>query len=367
VSLRADIAVRRGPFEVRASVRAEEGETLALLGPNGAGKTTVVMALAGLVANEGSIEVAGDRIDELPPERRPLGVAFQGGALFPHLSVLGNVAFPLRARSVPRRDAHREASTILERLAPEVRRDARPPTLSGGETQRVALARAIVHRPRLLLLDEPASGLDVRGRAELRPVLADTIAGFAGVRLLVTHDPVEAMTLADHVVILEEGTVTQAGTFDEVRRAPGSRYAAELVGVNLFTGRLEPLGDGAGRLVSSQGDVVVGWPEGVARRAVDRVTGTLRPADVVVHTEEPARGSARNVWRGVVDDLAIHGERTRLRIATHPPLVAEMTAGSARRLGIVRGTEVWASFKAVEVEISLEVNPEPEPAGTLDG
>jgi molybdate transport system ATP-binding protein len=221
----------------------------------------------------------------------------------------------------------------------------------------VALARAIVHRPRLLLLDEPSSGLDVRGRAELRPVLVDTLSTFPGVRVLVTHDPVEAMTLADRVVILEEGRVTQAGAFDDVRRTPRSRYAAELVGVNVFTGRLEPIEGGAGRLFTPEGDVVVGWPEGAPRRPIDGVTGTLRPSDVVVHAAAPAQSSARNVWRGIIDDLAIYGERVRARIASRPPVVAEVTAGSVQQLGLIRGSEVWISFKAVEVEITLPAPP----------
>jgi molybdate transport system ATP-binding protein len=171
--------------------------------------------------------------------------------------------------------------------------------------------------------------------------------------VLVTHDPLEAMALADRVVILEGGRVTQQGTFDDVRRIPGSRYAAELAGVNLFAGRLEPLDGGAGRLVTAEGDVVVGWPEDLPRLALDGVTGTLRPSDVVVHSAAPGPISARNVWRGAIEDLAIYGERVRVRIASRPPLVAEVTAGSVNQLGLVRGTEVWASFKAVEVEISL--------------
>ena len=353
MSLHAEISTARETFEVRATIEAEEGETLALLGPNGAGKTTVVLALAGLIEEQGMIELDGVRIDRLPPERRPLGVTFQGGALFPHLSVLANVAFPLRARGVSRRLADSRASATLSQLAPNVRRDARPKSLSGGEAQRVALARAIVHRPRLLLLDEPSSGLDVRGRAELRPVLIDTLATFPGVRVLVTHDPVEAMTLADRVVILEDGRVTQQGTFDDVRRMPASRYAAELAGVNLFAGRLEPLEGGAGRLVTTEGEVVVGWPEDLPRDTTENVTGTLRPSDVVVHVEAPGPISARNVWRGPVEDLAIYGERVRVRIASQPPLVAEVTTGSVNQLGLVRGSEVWASFKAVEVEISV--------------
>jgi molybdate transport system ATP-binding protein len=366
VSLRAEISAARGPFDVTATIAAEEGETLALLGPNGAGKTTVVLALAGLIPSTGTIELDDVRLDELPPEGRSLGVAFQGGALFPHLSALANVAFPLRARGVGRRQACREASATLSRLAPDVRSDARPTALSGGEAQRVALARAVVHRPSLLLLDEPSSGLDVRGRAELRPVLVDTLASFPGVRVLVTHDPVEAMTLGDRVVIIEAGRITQQGTFDDVRRTPRSRYAAELVGVNLFTGRLVPIDGGAGLLVTTEGDVVVGWPEDLPRSTVDDVTATLRPSDVVVHVGRPTHGSARNVWRGAIEDLAIHGDRVRVRIASRPPLVAEVTAGSVEDLRLARGAEVWASFKAVEVEISLGGFHQGSGAGTLE-
>jgi molybdopterin-binding protein len=126
-----------------------------------------------------------------------------------------------------------------------------------------------------------------------------------------------------------------------------------LAGVNLFVGGLEPLHGGVGRLVTAEGDVVVGWPEDLPRLALDDAIGTLRPSDVVVHAAAPGPISARNVWRGAIEDLAIYGERVRVRIASRPPLVAEVTAGSMNQLGLARGKEVWASFKAVEVEISL--------------
>ena len=155
---------------------------------------------------------------------------------------------------------------------------ARPPDLSGGEAQRVALARALIDEPALLLLDEPTSALDVRSRSELRPLLRSTLASFPGVRILVTHDPVEAMTLADGLVILEGGRVKQVGTPDEIRQAPRSPYVADLVGLNLFTGRLEPLEAGAGRLITAEGELIVAWPSGADRCAIEGVTATLRPA-----------------------------------------------------------------------------------------
>ena len=179
-----------------------------------------------------------------------------------------------------------------------------------------------------------------------------TFDAFAGIRLLVTHDPVEAMTLADRLVVLEGGAVTQLGTPDELRSAPRTPYVADLVGVNLFAGRLEPLADGAGRVITLQGSVVVPWPADHDRTAVDGVLAVLRPADVAVHVERP-EGSARNVLHGTIADIAIDGERARVRLLTSPPVVAEITRGSVVRMGIRPGDDTWVSFKAVEVELVL--------------
>jgi molybdate transport system ATP-binding protein len=354
MSLEVDVTARRGEFEVRAAFGAEAGQTVALLGPNGAGKSTLVSSVAGLNPPPGGrIVLDGAVLDDasarvhVPPERRPIGVVFQDLLLFPHLSALENVAFPLRARGVERREAHRRAGELLERLGLAERSGARPHDLSGGEGQRVALGRALVAEPVLLLLDEPLSALDVGTRARVREILREELARFRGVRLLVTHDPVEASTLADRLVLLEDGHVTQVGTPEEIRSTPRSRYAADLVGVNAFHGRLEPLEEGAGRMETDGGEVIVPWPEDFAG---GEVIALLRPADVTL-SPEPPTGSARNVLRGRVTTVAIEGERARLRLATSPPLVAEVTLGSIDRLGLREGAVVWASFKAVEVEV----------------
>jgi molybdate transport system ATP-binding protein len=350
--LLVDVAVRRDGFEVRASFAASPGETVALLGPNGSGKSTLVHALAGLLPpSSGTIALGGAILDadgtHVPPEDRPVGVLFQDLRLFPHLSALENVAFPLRARGAARAEARGRASSLLDRLGVGARAPARPAELSGGEAQRVALARALVTQPSLLLLDEPTSALDVGARARIRDIVREELARFPGVRLVVTHDPVEASTLADRLVLLEGGRVAQIGTPEEIRGAPRSRYAADLVGVNAFAGRLEPLEDGAGRITTDDGAVVVPWPEGFAG---GDVIGVLRPADVTLSLEPPA-GSARNVLHGPITSVAVEGERARIRIASSPPVVAEVTLGSLERLGLREGGSVWASFKAVEVEV----------------
>lgn len=354
MTLRVDARVRRGGFEVGAAFEAAAGETVALLGPNGSGKSTLVAAIAGLrPPGDGMIVLDGNVLDDVErrvhvsPERRPIGVVFQDLLLFPHLGAIENVAFPLRARGIGKAEARARAARLLERLGVARRADARPRDLSGGEAQRVALARALVAEPSLLLLDEPLSALDVGARARVRDLVHSELGRFPGVRVLVTHDPVEASMLADRLVLLEDGRVTQVGTPEEIRAAPRSRYAADLVGVNSFHGRFEPLEEGTGRISTDEGDVIAPWPEGFEG---GEVIGLLRPTDVTLSLETPA-GSARNVLRGRVISVSLEGERARVRLATAPPLVAEVTRGSADRLGLRDGVLVWASFKAVEVQV----------------
>jgi molybdate transport system ATP-binding protein len=344
-----DVLVRRGGFEVRADLEVADGEVLALLGPNGGGKSTLVEMLAGVLAPvEGAVHLDGRRIDGETPEDRRVGVVFQDALLFPHLDVTANVAFGPRSRGLDRRTAAVRAAAILARVAPGIEGRAKPSALSGGERQRVALARALAAEPRLLLLDEPLAAVDVSARGSLRALLREVIAGFAGPCVLVAHDPVDALTLGNRIAILEEGRVVQVGSADQIRRAPASGYAADLVGVNLFRGRLEPTQHGAGVLRTGDGIVTIAWPDGLPREPVDDVAATLRPADVSVHLAPP-EGSPRNVLRGPVAEIAVHGERARVRVQSGPPVIAEITLGSVERLELREGTIAYASFKAVEV------------------
>jgi molybdate transport system ATP-binding protein len=353
MTLSVDVSARRGDFEVRAAFEAAPGETVALVGPNGSGKSTLVLAIAGLLPSlQGRIALGGGVLDDgrghVPPERRPIGVVFQDLLLFPHLSAVENVAFGLRARGTDVSESRARARNLLERLGLGDRAGARPGDLSGGEAQRVALARALVGEPALLLLDEPLSALDVGTRVEVRELVRQELRGFPGVRVVVTHDPVEASALADRLILLERGRVTQIGSPEEIRTAPRSRYAADFVGINAFQGRLERLADGAGSLVVGNGaEVVVPWPESSGG---GEVIALLRPADVTLSLEAPT-GSARNVFDGPVSWIASEGELARVRVASMPPLIAEVTLGSAERLGLREGVRVWASFKATAVRV----------------
>jgi molybdate transport system ATP-binding protein len=220
VTLQARIETRIGDLSVDVALDVPDGEMCVLLGPNGAGKTTILRALAGLQPlSAGSVVLDEVRLEDvdagiwMPPQERPIGFVFQDDLLFPHLSVLDNVAFGLRARGASATGARTAAGEWVERLGLATHQNARPAKLSGGLARRTALARALATRPRLLLLDEPFSGVDASARPGLRDAVRAGLEGFEGTRILVTHEPAEAMTLADRVV---------------VRAAPGSEFVTTL-------------------------------------------------------------------------------------------------------------------------------------------
>jgi molybdate transport system ATP-binding protein len=347
VSLEAKIQLTLGRLRLEVEVAVASGELVVLLGPNGAGKTTLLRALAGLLALErGRVVLDGVVLEDaaagarVPTEQRPVGFVFQDYLLFPHLSALENVAFGLRARGVPRAEARRRAAAWLERVGLAGHAGARPRALSGGQAQRVALARALVSEPRLLLLDEPLAALDAATRTEVRRDLRRHLASFDGTRLLVTHDPLEAMALADRLVVLEGGHITQTGGPAEVSARPRSRYVAELVGVNLWRGRADGDGvelEGGGRLVAA------GDHHG-------EVFAAVHPHAVALHRRAP-EGTPRNVWAGTADALDVVGDRVRVRVAGPVPIVAEVTPAAAAELRLADGGPVWASVKATEVAV----------------
>jgi molybdate transport system ATP-binding protein len=269
-------------------------------------------------------------------------VVFQDGRLFPHLSLVDNVAFGLRCRGARRAAARREAHGWLDRVGLADRAGDAPATLSGGQAQLVALARALATNPRLLLLDEPLSALDAQVRPAVRADLQRQLATFAGSRLLVTHDPVEALVLADRLVVVEDGVVVQDGPPDEVRRRPRTAYAASVVGLNLWSGR----GVGGRFVLEGGGHLVAAAPapDGACLAVVS-------PAAVALHRERP-EGSPRNVVEGLVAGVEPRGGLVRVQVDGSLPLVAEITAGAAAELGMAPGRPVWASIKASEIAIS---------------
>src|SRR4029453_17782221 len=246
--------------------------------------------------------------------------------------------FGLRCHGRSRREAHRIARAWLERMGLEDRARARLAALSGGQAQRVALARALAVEPRLLLLDEPLAAVDVQGRAQLRRDLRKHLASFVGVRLLVTHDPLEAFALADRVIVLEHGRVVQRGTPAEVTARPRSRWVADLAGVNLFRGTA----DGTRVVLDGGGELIVAQP------AAGGVFAVVPPRAGVLRRTNPD-GTPRNVWRGPIDEIDEEGPIARIRVGTAPPIVAEVTVAAVEALRLAAGEEVWVTVKATEI------------------
>jgi molybdate transport system ATP-binding protein len=347
MSLEAQVGLALGRLRLEVELEVATGELVVLLGPNGAGKTTLLRALAGLVPLEaGRVTLDGEVLEDtaagtwVPTERRPIGFVFQDYLLFPHLTALENVAFGLRARGLPKAEARRRAGAWLDRVGLAGHANVRPRALSGGQAQRVALARAMAGNPRLLLLDEPLAALDAATRTALRRDLRRHLAGFDGTRLLVTHDPLEAIALADRLVVLEGGRVTQTGTPDDVSARPRSAYVAELVGVNLYRGHASDgaieLEDG-GRLIAA--DINHG-----------EVFAAVHPHAVALH-RRPPEGTPRNVLAGTADTLDVIGDRVRVRVAGAVPIIAEVTPAAATELQLADGGPVWATVKATEVTV----------------
>jgi molybdate transport system ATP-binding protein len=345
VSLDADVRVRRGTLTVEAGFTVADGEVLALLGPNGAGKSTLVRVLAGLLPPDaGRVAVDGTTWDDatthVPAHERSVGMVFQDALLFPHLSVADNVAFGLRTRKVAKAAARGAAEAWLARVHLEGFGGRRPAELSGGQAQRAALARALVVDPAVLLLDEPLSALDARTRLTVRAELRRHLGEFPGSTVLVTHDPVDAMALADRVVVVEEGRIVQAGPPAEVARAPRTDYVARLVGLALLPGTAE------GRTVRLEG----GGTVAVADEATGPVFAAVRPESVALYLDPP-HGSPRNVWPARLVSATPHGATVRCELAGEVPLIADVTATAFAELGLTPGAEVWATVKASEVSV----------------
>ena len=344
--LEARVVVKRDAFVLDASLTIPPDRTLAVLGPNGAGKTTLVETLAGLIGiDRGSVRLGGRLLDDpdagvfVEAARRRIGVVFQDGMLFPHLSAIENVAFGLRATGVGRSEARHRAAGWLAAVGLSALAERRPGALSGGQAQRVAFARALATDPEMLLLDEPFSALDITARAGLRRMLREHLSGYPGPRLLITHDPAEAFLLADELVILESGSVVQEGTADEIRLRPASRYAADLAGVNLL------VGTASGHVLAVEGHPLV-----IADGVEGRVIATIHPRAISIHLDQPG-GSPRNSWRTRIRHVDHHADRVRIQTGEPLPLTAEVTPEAQSSLDLLPGSSVWLSIKATEIHV----------------
>jgi molybdate transport system ATP-binding protein len=344
-----DAEVKRGSFTLAVSLTAAPGQVAGLLGPNGAGKSTLLSAIAGLTPiSAGRITLMGQVMDDaesgtfVEASGRPIGFVFQDYRLFPHLTVAENVAFSPRARGLGRRTAKAAAGHWMARLGLTDLADRKPAQLSGGQAQRVALARALAGQPALLLLDEPLSALDAGTRLDVQAELKLHLADFTGPCLLVTHDPVEALVLADQLIVLEGGRIAQRGTPAQIARQPATDYVAKLVGLNLYRGRADGSQvalSGGGSFITADhgqhGDVLV----------------AVRPSAILISTQRPQPSSARNTWPAKITGLTLLADRVRLDLDGRPPALADVTPAAVAELSLDRGSQVWLTAKATDLEV----------------
>jgi molybdate transport system ATP-binding protein len=343
--LYANVAVHRDEFSLDAEMEVGLGEVLAVLGRNGSGKSTLLSSIAGLLRPDSGRIVLDDRVltdtatgVQVPPFRRRIGLLAQQPLLFPHMSVLDNVAFGPRSAGVGRRDARQTALNHLAEVDATEFAQRRPARLSGGQAQRVALARALASGPDLLLLDEPLSAVDI----ELAPALRALLRSLLWDRLtvIVTHQVIDALVLADRVMVLDGGKVVEQGPTMDVLTRPRSVFAARLAGLNLMTGTAVPNG-----LKVADGTELTGASEAIDGQPAVAV---FSPGAVTVHVDPPT-GSARNVIRDRVTALEPQGALIRVRGAGG--VAADLTPASAVELGLNTGTGVWFVVKAAELAV----------------
>ncbi|TQF68613.1 ATP-binding cassette domain-containing protein [Rhodococcus spelaei] len=342
---------RRG---VEFDVELADGEVLAVLGPNGAGKSTLLALIAGLLRpDHGTVSVGDEVLTDtetgvfVAPHARGVALLSQRPLLFPHLTAAANVAFAPRSRGASRSAARESAAQWLREVDAEDLARRRPSQLSGGQAQRIAIARALAAQPRVLLLDEPMSALDVAVAPALRRLLRRILREQRRTAVIVTHDLLDALALADRVVVVEAGRVVEAGTVREVLTSPRSAFAARIAGVNLVAGRIgEPgvLETSWGAAVSGIGEVESGAP----------AVALFRPGSVAVHLEPP-HASPRNVFPVTIAELEVHGAAVRVHSEPNPDgsagLTADVTPAAVADLDLHPGGTVYFVVKTQEVEV----------------
>ncbi len=380
IALEAQLRVTRGDFTLDANVHVQTGEVLALLGPNGSGKSTLLAALAGLIAPEsGTVAVFGRQLTRkqggpiiaVPASRRSIGLLGQDPSLFPHLSALDNVAFGQQAQGIPRRVAVAEARVWLQAVGLDGMSSRKPGQLSGGQQQRVAIARALAARPKILLLDEPLAALDVQTAVAIRQLLRDQLAQSGTPAIVVTHDVLDALVLADRVAILHEGRIIDEGATARVLGAPRNPFIAALAGLNLVEGvsvsdngkfghEVNGIRLADGRVLN--GRIGYGGQDAshtsshsrLKARIASQVSAVFSPSSVGVRLAEPGADDQLNRWKAVVSGLEQSAGGIRVRTVDDAGVAAELSAARVAELGLREGMPVWLTVAAADVTIHFD-------------
>jgi len=333
----------------RLSLDIYEGEFFALLGPSGCGKTTLLRMLAGFeTPNEGRVWLDGADISVVPPYRRPVNLMFQNYALFPHLSVAGNIAFGLKQEGLPRAEIETRVDDILALVRLEGFGQRKPDQLSGGQRQRVALARSLIKRPRVLLLDEPMAALDKKLREETQFELMDLQRKLGLTFIIVTHDQEEAMTVADRIGVMDRGQLRQVATPSEIYEQPNSRWVADFIGdVNLLECKIVSAQGGQTILASAAGRRlrIAQKTDAAAGQTVWLV---LRPEKLWIAHDPPGNGSENSV-AGTVWDIAYLGDISIYKVKLDDGTMMRATVANRTRMlerAIGWDDKVWLTWPA---------------------
>ena len=326
-----------GNFTALENISLEifEGEFVCFLGPSGCGKTTLLRAIAGLdIQTEGRVEQAGQDISALPPSERDFGIVFQSYALFPNMTVAKNVAYGLENRKASKAQIKKRVTELLELVGLPEQGDKYPAQLSGGQQQRIALARAIATSPGLLLLDEPLSALDAKVRARLRHEVKDLQRKLGITTVMVTHDQEEALTMADRIVVMNQGVIEQVGSPVEVYREPVTSFVADFIGtMNFVPGKM------AGRDRVRLGDVEMTCDADAIAEGAE-VTVAIRPEDVILSDSE----GEQNTWRARVKSMEFLGSFVRAELDSNAtgkePLLADISINFVRSHNLKEGDNV---------------------------
>lgn len=361
---RLDLHARVDQRDAEFELALDDGDVLAVLGPNGAGKSTLLALIAGLLRPDEGRIVLGERVVAdtatglcLPPHARGVAMLAQQALLFPHMSVAANVAYAPRCRGQGRAAARAVAQRWLNAVDAEHLSDRRPAALSGGQAQRVAVARALAAEPQVLLLDEPMAALDVTAAPAVRRLLRDILRAQRRTAVIVTHDLLDALAIANKVIVVERGRIVERGPVRDILTSPRSEFAARIAGVNLVSGVViepEVIQTSWGAVISGSGGSVTGGP----------AVALFHPTAVSVHLEPP-HASPRNVIPVTIAEMDIHGTTVRVRSTDQPDgstgLAADITAAAAADLDLAPGQQVYFTVKAHEVNLHPALDSAPIP------
>ncbi|VXB62359.1 ABC transporter ATP-binding protein [Aeromicrobium sp. 9AM] len=354
----------------QVNLTVKHGEFLTLLGPSGSGKTTTLRMVAGFLdCDEGRITIDGRDVTDVPAHKRDAGMVFQHYALFPHLTAVQNVAFPLRMRGVPRAKARQQAQQMLERMHLGGKESQTPAQLSGGQQQRVALARALVFEPRLLLMDEPLGALDKKLRDALQIEIVNICHEIGVTVVYVTHDQEEALAMSDRIAIYKDGKIEQIGSGEDLYDRPASVFVSEFIGSsNIMHGRYDAAGGvlhgGAGPI-----KVVQAVAAACAPAPTDRAALVVRPERVTVQDATGAVPAGHSVVRGVLEESIFLGPVHRYLVRLPDGTLLQARVAARERADVHVGDEVvatWSDEQAVLLRsdhVSLPTEPEHDLVG----